>query len=263
MIFSVINGVDSDACEERVVGSQPAIIVPLTATTPQTLLQAAQEAEQAGADVVEFRADYMIGAHPETTFSAMGRELLRDLFETIEIPVLFTVRTGPEGGEVDLSEFRYRVMLATVLDLMMQEELPADRIGIDLEFHSAATPDLAARAHSLGFTPVISHHEWGETPDDEVMHVLYDDMLAIDNAVVKLAVMAHSPEDTQRLLEVTRQVAAASGRPLIGIAMGEAGVRSRVEGWQYGSVATFAAIDKQTAPGQLHIAQLRQSLGRV
>ena len=51
-------------------------------------------------------------------------------------------------------------------------------------------------------------------------------------------------------------------RPLLTIAMGEAGQRSRLEGWKFGSVATFASAGTTTAPGQPTIAQLRTALGR-
>lgn len=240
----------------------PAIIVPLAGTTAEVIIEEAHAREKAGADVLEFRADFLLANHPEMDFETVGRGVLRELFAKTSTPVLFTVRSREQGGEVSLTPFRYRVLLATVLDIMMQERVPAERVGIDFEFHSDATPDLARRATNLGYTPVVSHHDWIETPDSEVMYLMLEDMLQIQGAVPKLAVMAHSEEDTQRLLDVTKAVAGQFHRPLLTIAMGEAGQRSRLEGWKFGSVATFASAGTTTAPGQPTIAQLRTALGR-
>lgn len=240
----------------------PAIIVPLAGTTSEVVIEEARAREQAGADVLEFRADFLLANHPEMDFNTVGRDVLRELFAETSVPVLFTLRTRDQGGELQAARFRYRVLMATVLDIMMQENLPAERVGVDLEFRSPATPDLARRAGELGYTPVVSHHEWNETPDSEVMYVMLEDMLQIPSSVAKLAVMAHSDSDTQRLLDVTRAVCEKSGRPLLTIAMGEAGQRSRFEGWKYGSVATFASAGTTTAPGQPTLEQLREALGR-
>lgn len=240
----------------------PAIIVPLAGTTAEVIIEEALAREGAGADVLEFRADFLLASHPDMDFDTLGRSVLRELFAKTSVPVLFTVRTREQGGEASLTPFRYRVLLATALDIMMQERVPAERVGVDFEFHSDATPDLARRAAGLGYTPVVSHHDWKETPDSEVMFVMLEDMLQIPDAVAKLSVMAHSDADTQRLLDVTKAVAGQTRRPLITIAMGEAGRRSRLEGWNYGSVATFATAGTTTAPGQPSIAEVREALGR-
>lgn len=242
-------------------GKRPAIIVPVAGTTPQVILEEAKACEKAGADVVEFRADYLLAAHPGTDVDTIARDLLRELYSQLAAPVLITFRTMPQGGEVELTPFRYRVLMATILDILMQEAVPPERVGVDLEFVSEATPELAARAVELGYTPVVSHHEWEDTPDSEVLYVMVEDMLAIPTAVPKLAVMAHNEQDTARLLEVTKQLAQETGRPLITVAMGEAGIRSRLEGYKYGSVATFATAGASTAPGQPTIERLRAVLG--
>ncbi|MDP9806496.1 3-dehydroquinate dehydratase-1 [Trueperella bonasi] len=241
----------------------PAIIVPLVGTTAEVIVEEAIARQNAGADALEFRADYLLAKHPEADVDGLVRDVLRELFAQTKLPILFTVRSREQGGELPITPFRYRVLLATALDILMQERVPAERVGIDFEFHSAATPDLARRAAGLGYTPVVSHHDWKETPDAEIMYVMLDDMLKIPDAVAKLAVMACSEEDTARLLDVTKAVAGQTRRPLMTIAMGEAGQRSRLDGWKYGSIATFASAGATTAPGQPTLADLRAYLGRV
>ncbi|WP_146739792.1 type I 3-dehydroquinate dehydratase, partial [Arcanobacterium haemolyticum] len=64
-------------------------------------------------------------------------------------------------------------------------------------------------------------------------------------------------EDVDRLLAVTKAVTSETGRMVISVAMGERGQRARLAGWTYGSVATFAAVSRPSAPGQPHISELR------
>lgn len=59
---------------------RPAIIVPVVGTTPQVVIDEAIACEKAGADVVEFRLDFLLAAHPGMDVTAVGRELLRELF---------------------------------------------------------------------------------------------------------------------------------------------------------------------------------------
>lgn len=237
----------------------PSIIVPVSGTTPQAIVQEALAAQEGGADVVEFRADYWLAERPDMDVNQDGRELIREIYAALRIPVIFTVRTLPQGGQVALSGFKYRVLQATALDVLMQEHVEPDRVGVDIEFAADSSAELARRAADLGYTPVISHHDWNETPHTDLLQLQLEEMLELPG-VIKLSVMAHSDDDVERLLAVTRQVTQASGRPIVTIAMGEAGVRSRLEGWRYGSVATFATVGAATAPGQQTVEQVRAAL---
>ena len=233
----------------------PAVIVPLTGTTPQMIVDEAVAAEAAGADVLEWRIDFMLSSHNQLSLAAAGREVIVPILEATKLPLLLTIRTAEQGGEAKLSRGRYRLLLAELLDVLMQNG-SCERLGIDLEHWFDGTPELARRASELGASVVISHHDWQETPDSEIMEIIFEDMLELPEVVAKLAVTAHSDEDVARLLDVTERVSQKSGRPVIAIAMGEAGKRSRFEAWKYGSVATFATVGKASAPGQPTVAEL-------
>ena len=237
-----------------------AVIVPITGTTAQVLVEETEAASEAGADVVEWRIDHLFGHHPNFSFGLLGREIIPQLLKATTAPLLLTIRTAFQGGEIKLSQGRYRLLLAEMLDTLMQLQVPADRIAIDVEFWYAGAPDIAARARDLGYTVVVSHHDWVETPDDDIMRIMIDDMLEIPEAVAKLAVTATNESDVDRLLRVTRDVTTETDRPVITLSMGMQGRRSRLEGRKYGSVATFATVVNSSAPGQPSLAELREAL---
>ncbi|MFY9262711.1 MAG: type I 3-dehydroquinate dehydratase [Actinomycetaceae bacterium] len=239
------------------------IIVPLMGTTPQVLVEEAIEAEKAGADVVEWRVDFLFGDHPNFSFSSLGREIIPQILKAVSLPLLLTIRTSIQGGEIKLSTGRYRLLLAEMLDTLMQLRVPAERIGVDIEFWYEGAPDLVKRALELGYTPVVSDHNWSETPDSDVLEMMFEEMLEMDDVVAKLAVTAMDESDVDRLLEVTEKVTKKTGRPVIAVSMGPLGTRARIEGWRYGSVATFAAVSRQSAPGQPSIVELRKQLAEA
>ncbi|SDU78054.1 type I 3-dehydroquinate dehydratase [Arcanobacterium phocae] len=236
------------------------VIVPLLGTTSAMLVQEAREAQDAGADVVEWRVDMLFGDHPNFSFSTLGSEIIPQLIDATTVPILLTIRTEKQGGEIKVSDGRYRLLLAEMLDTLLQLQVPAERIAVDIEYWHRAAPDLARRAQELGFTVVISDHNWLTTPDSDILRIMFEDMLAIEGVVAKLAVAAHNDDDVDRLLEVTRNVTAETGRMVIAVAMGEPGRRARIEGWKYGSVATFAAVSRPSAPGQPHISEVKLAL---
>ncbi|MFC5369249.1 type I 3-dehydroquinate dehydratase [Arcanobacterium bovis] len=239
---------------------KPSVIVPLTGTTTQMLIEQAEEAQAAGADVIEWRIDFMIGAHHNLSFTSLGREIVEPILACTTVPLLLTIRTMEQGGQVKLSDGRYRILLAEMLDTLNYLQVPAERIGIDLEFRFEGTPALCERAQELGYTVVLSHHDWNETPHPDVMYLVFDEMLELPGAVPKLAVTPNSEDDVDALLCTARKVSREHDRPIIALSMGELGKRSRLEGWKYGSIATFATVGEGSAPGQPSIAELRAAL---
>lgn len=240
---------------------QPNIIVPITGTTAQMLLEEARAAEAAGADVIEWRIDFLIGTREMLSFVEIGKEVIEPLLKATTLPLLFTLRTAEQGGQVKLRSGRYRLLFAELLDTLVQlGGVDPRRIGIDLEYSFPQAASLAGRARAAGYTVVISLHDWKETPDNEILKLLFLEMLKIPDAIPKIAVTAHNEQDANRLLEVTKEVVAESARPVIAVAMGEAGKNTRLFGWQAGSIATFAHLNGESAPGQPSLAELQQAL---
>lgn len=244
-------------------GEKPAVIVPVMDTTVQSVVESAQAAVAAGADVIEWRIDFLVALHPKDSFSIVGAEILAALLEAVDVPLLLTIRTSEQGGQVRVKSARYGLLLAEIFDTLLQEHADPERIGIDFEFWFPEVDYLVGRANDAGYTAVVSHHDWEETPDSELLELLFEEILELPEAVAKIAVTAQSEADVDRLFAVTEQVVAETGRTVIALAMGEAGSRSRLEGHRHGSVATFAMGKTASAPGQPTVAQIREALGRA
>jgi len=106
----------------------------------------------------------------------------------------------------------------------------------------------------------LSYHNFTETPDNDELLERAQLAEEIGANVVKLAVMPKSKEDVFRLLDVTRTLDRKLDCPVITMSMGELGAMSRVNGWLYGSCLTFAVGVEVSAPGQIAIEPLRESI---
>ena len=80
--------------------------------------------------------------------------------------------------------------------------------------------------------------------------------------ILKIAVMAHSPEDALKLMSATAKVRRLySNKPMLTMAMGKWGVLTRITGEGFGSDLTFASVGgKASAPGQIPSEECLQVL---
>ena len=78
----------------------PKICVPLSRTTREKICQEAEDAKKAAADLVEWRADFF----EELMNPEACQNVLEALAEILgETPLLFTIRTSEEGGNITIS----------------------------------------------------------------------------------------------------------------------------------------------------------------
>jgi 3-dehydroquinate dehydratase-1 len=109
----------------------------------------------------------------------------------------------------------------------------------------------------------LSYHNFEYTPEKAELL----DRLRIAESygadVAKLAVMPKNEKDVLALLEVTKDAQDELKIPIITMSMGGIGAISRMLGWIYGSVVTFAVGEKSSAPGQIPIENLRKIIELV
>ena len=215
-----------------------AIAVATTGTTAEGCLAQARAAVEAGADVVELRAD-LLGADPSA----------RDVVElagalatrTTSAPLLVTVRTTAEGGGARLDDDAYRALLPALAEGLAALPDRGRPAALDVELARGRTAGLVARAHAAGLDAVVSSHDVGATPPD--------------------AVMPRGPHDVARLLGVTARASEELDVPVVTMSMGGLGAVSRVSGAVFGSALTFAtAGGAPSAPGQLPVERVRAAL---
>src|SRR5688500_7047809 len=187
----------------------PKFCVTVTADTTAELRTRRDQVKEA--DLVELRLDMV--RDPSAAAALAGRRK----------PVIVTCRARAQGGYFDGSEEERLAILSEALALGAEY--------VDLEWQTSAV-DLIERTG--GRRIVLSHHDFNGVPAD-LKHRAHA-MLGSGAEVVKVAVMASRLGDCLTLRELGRDTRV----PVALVAMGEAGIPSRVlAGWM-GSCWTYA-----------------------
>lgn len=185
---------------------------------------------------LEFRLDSL--PKPAAALPKL-KDFLRDHRDTA---VIATCRRKANGGGFDGA-------LATELDILAKAAQNGCQL-IDLELESAedAKPAQLAKLRSAGAALIISFHDFARTRS---LDQAADRIEAFEPDYVKVVSTAKSLSDN---LAVLRLIESRSiSFHVVGIAMGEEGLISRVLGPREGGAFTFAAYSDSTgtAPGQL------------
>lgn len=233
----------------------PAICVPLTGKTEAEVLAQLEVVLAEAPDIIEWRADFLT----DLANVAGVLALIDKIKATTEIPLLFTIRGEHEGGEaIALSESEKVRLLHEVIS-----KTSVDYVDYEASNEAQFVAGLQDAAREHGKKLILSYHNFNETPDNENLIQTGTHAAKLGADVVKLAVMPKSQEDVLRLLEVTRRLDQTLDVPVITMSMGELGALSRVIGWAYGSVLTFAVGVEASAPGQIPLGDLRRAVEAV
>jgi shikimate dehydrogenase/3-dehydroquinate dehydratase type I len=186
------------------------------------------------ADLIELRLD-CLEQIPES---------LTEIIQRLSRPVILTLRPSEQGGHRKLSrEERQRFWSSTAPH--------GETIWWDIE--GDLISDLAPPSWSR---VIVSHHDFSGVPGD--LKQIYERLAHTPAAVVKIAVHANDILDCIPVFQLLDR-ARAAGREIIAIAMGNAGIATRVLGPARGSFLTYGALDDEsaTAPGQVNARKLR------
>ncbi len=231
------------------MSSRTLLAVSVTHDSPGIASQV-RAAITAGAEVVELRVD-LIG-----DIEAV-RDYLRD--ERADVPHILTIRSSTEGGAWE-GDDAARIALIESLGL----ELPG---YVDIELATwersanlrqkvglvCARTDRASVDERPKNALIMSCHDF---EDAASLAPLLTSVGAAPAAVRKVAVMARDATDALHVLNAQRQQAPFEA---ILIAMGPAGVATRVLARKFNAMLTFATVDvdSASAPGQLTLDALR------
>ena len=234
----------------------PKTIVPIVAKTREAILEKAREIRTLPADLVEWRADFYEGLRDEEKLL----ETLKALRQALgEVPILFTIRTRPEGGEVDIDVKPY-----TAINIAVARSGDADMVDVEM-IHDAE--DLKANLdgiHGAGSLVVGSKHDFKATPSKEDMVAILKKAQDAGADVPKIAVMPQSAGDVLALLCASSEFHEKhADRPILTISMGPQGMVSRVACELSGSCMTFGAAGQASAPGQIQVKDLKEMLSLI
>jgi len=128
---------------------------------------------------------------------------------------------------------------------------------VDVELSHAKLGETVAELKRLGVKPIVSFHDFTETPAITELNSVLAREVASGADTCKIVTTANCIEDNLAVLNFT---SAASGKAkLVCFAMGEAGKISRLLSPLFGGYFTFASLERgnETAVGQLTIQEMK------
>jgi len=199
----------------------------------------------AAADVLELRADLFDDPTPARVLAALER------LRATGRPIIFTARAAREGGRA-MPEARRAELYRVALPLVA---------AIDVEIASdAIVTEALPAARAAGCTVILSAHDFTTTPARDTLLGLVERARMLGADVPKLATETASLEHVRTLLDVTLS---ARTDGIVTLGMGILGPLSRVVLPAAGSLLTFGAAGRGTAPGQTAVAELKALIERL
>ncbi len=230
----------------------PKICVSLMGTTEEKLKEEAVEAVKAGADLVEWRADFYANLQDSEKIKRT-LETLSDILG--QKPLLFTIRTKKEGGNVEIDIADY-----------IKKNIEAAKTGkIDLaDIEACEEMDekkkLIKELQKTGIKVIASFHDFEKTEERDALKERFHMLEQTGADILKIAEMPKEFEDTAVMMQITKSVSENIEKPLISISMGNTGSMSRIAGENFGSSVTFGYTGTASAPGQFPVRELRMMM---
>lgn len=199
--------------------------------------KSALNAIEHGADILEFRIDYLKNLNPYD---------MQRLIYDLDYPTIATNRLQKEGGFFNGSE-------AERTDILIKAGKYAKFIDIELQTPVKYRNAVIDKSNSS----IISFHDFEKTPHlDELLEIV--DKARKIGDIAKFAVMPKTLQDTLTVLEVLTRV-----KDTIGISMGDKGRFTRIIAPIFGSPITYASLNNESAPGQLDVESTKKILKMI
>lgn len=208
-------------------------------------LRAAMNRAAKAADMIELRLDCL----EQSELDSVVRRLPEQLAQ-VGVPVILTLRSEDQGGHAAVDVETRRRFWTSV------KKLPENCL-IDVELDLIEELETPDGGLPTNWTRVIcSHHDFTGLPAD--LEQIYQRMAETPARILKIAIQAGDATDCLPIFDLLDR-AQNEGRELIGIAMGQAGVATRILGPSRGSYLAYGSFDEETAtaPGQLTAEELR------
>ena len=213
----------------RLHGLNARICVPVCEKDLSAVRSACERASE-WADIVELRLDCLEVNPHSVSLSDLQR------------PVILTFRPSEQGGYCNLSR-EARMTFWT-------QAPRGDGVWWDLEgdITHELSPDWS---HTI-----VSHHDFSGVPTN--LNEIYERLAQTPARILKIAVQAKDILDCIPIFQLINR-ARNEGREIIAIAMGNAGIATRILGPSRGAFLTYGALDDEsaTAPGQVNAPKLR------
>ena len=217
------------------------VCVPVCARSFAELAQACERAEQF-ADILELRLDCLDPRELAFEIETFASKLSR--------PLILTFRPSEQGGYRELGRLEREAFWGGDWIFTASSALDSNAgLFVDIESDLVGLPLDWSRV-------IVSHHDFEVVPDD--LEKIYERLAATPAYIVKIAVRANDITDCIRVFRLLER-ARNEKRNLIAIAMGNAGIATRILGPSRGAFLTYGSLEDEsgTAPGQVNARQLR------
>ena len=132
---------------------------------------------------------------------------------------------------------------------------------IDVDADNPSISQLVREARRKKTKVLVSYHNFDRMMDRNEIAEQFLKMEKSGADILKVACAAEKEEDTYSMLEgAAAYTQLRNHKPIVAIAMGEAGRTSRVCAGDFGSVISYACGSRQTAPGQFNARDLSRYL---
>ncbi len=205
--------------------------IPITAKNTENFIRDIKKAESL-VDLIELRLDFIPN---------IDEHILRRIFKNKTKKVIVTCRPKYEGGHFTGTEEQRAQLLAAAIDFGAEY--------IDIESRSAK-PIQKLLSHKKRSKIIYSYHNFEKTGE---LIKIYSKIKIPDADVVKIATFANSYADNLNIFFLLQQT-----DDLVALCMGEKGKVSRVLCPLFGSLWTYASLEKnkESAPGQITYHEL-------
>ena len=222
------------------------ICVPVCVRRANELADFVRRAQEV-ADVVELRIDYVEPVEVDAALKASAA-----LHNATSPPFILTFRPAEQGGGRPIAAAERIEFWLRTNEFSLPGSFP-DFADVELEL--LERDDIRQQLSSERL--ICSHHDFAGVPGD--LENIYIRMVATNASIFKIVVQAHDAADCISVFNLM-ELAQREGRELIAIAMGQAGVMTRVLGPSRGSFLGYGSLDEDsaTAPGQLTARELRE-----
>jgi 3-dehydroquinate dehydratase-1 len=219
------------------LGEIPRVVLVLS---DRNLKDALSLARHLRLDLVELRVDLFA--------DCKGLEAIRSCLDTIAefgFYSILTIRPGWEGGRFTEEE-SVRLQLFKAL-------ISHPGVGsVDIELKAQILPAVREIAKAHRKPLIVSYHNFENVPPQSQILEILEKAKNLGADIVKVAFTAKDLESAQRLCCAV----SVFKHPKVFMAMGSAGMFTRVVGFSFGSLLTYTFFGKPTAPGQVPAEKL-------
>lgn len=233
----------------------PKICVPIVATTREEILKCLENYKRKEIDLLEWRIDFMSNIHDVPALISIAKEITTAIPDK---PLLVTFRSKKEGGKQELPLSEY-----LALNQAFAKQQAADLLDIELfcDKDPRHLASLVSEIKATGSKVIFSNHDFEKTPSKSTIVERLRTMQELGGDIAKIAVMPTCAEDVLTLLSATIEMKKEYATiPVVTMSMGQLGAISRICGSTFGSAITFGALEQASAPGQIPVDKLYDTL---